>query len=130
MKKNNNSDRFKEESFEETDEFASFPEDEKIEVPEEIILPYVIELKYPIGWGGAEKRKTVIIKRRLTAKDVMNIPSENIKLGHMVTLVKHVTGESQAFINEMDTLDLFKCIEVVKNFLPGSRETGGERLTA
>lgn len=90
---------------------------------EQIQLPLTITLNYPVPWGK-NTRDNLIIKRRLLAKDVMEIPSENITLGHMVKLVAKVCEEPLAFIKEIDTIDLFAIIEVVKHFLPGSQETG------
>lgn len=121
-KKNEFDDEFYDEPFED-----SLEEQEKEEPvkPVPIELPHIVNLDFPIQWGKDEPpREIVTIKRRLQTKDVMSIPSENLKLGHMVKLVSKVTCEPMAFIEQLDTIDLFKCIEVVKNFLPVSQKTG------
>ena len=99
--------------------------DQKSSEKKEYPIPYTIRLKYPVEWGKDEDpRDTLIVKRRLKGKDLKEIPSDNIKLGHMVKLVSKITGEPMSFVDELDSEDLFKAIEVVKSFLPNSQTTG------
>lgn len=89
----------------------------------EFELPYVIKLDYPVEWGS-ETRDTITIKRRLKGKDLKGIPTENLKIGDMFKLVSKVTAEPNTFIDELDSKDLFKAIDVVKSFLPSTQMTG------
>lgn len=117
---------FEEEEFEEElEENSAEPESKTKDKP--ISLPHIIDLEFPVEWGKDEIRKIITIKRRLQTKDVMSIPTENLKFGHMVTLVSKITGEPLSFVKELDTIDLFKCIRVLQNFLPVSQETGDHR---
>ena len=91
----------------------------------EFEIPHEIKLDFPVPWGKNEDdRDTIIVKRRLKGKDLKGIPSESITLGHMFKLVSKITGEPMSFIDELDSKDLFKVIEVVKSFLPNSQTTG------
>jgi len=86
-------------------------------------VPYEIKLKYPIQWGK-DLRDTIIVKRRLKTKDLMSIPAEDVTLGDFIKLIRNVSAEPMAFIEELDTEDIFAAIEVVKSFLPNSRIIG------
>jgi hypothetical protein len=86
-------------------------------------LPHTIKLKHPIKWGQ-ETRNELVIKRTLKAKDFKGIPAQNFLMDHMLKMLSRMTGEPQAFIEELEVEDLFAAVEVVNAFLPGGLGTG------
>lgn len=95
--------------------------EEKEEVNYE--LPYTLNLQEPIEWGK-ETRTTVVVNRRLKAKDFKGIVASNIRFDDMMRLISKVSGEPIAFIEELDAADLFELSKVVQSFLPSGLTTG------
>lgn len=89
-------------------------------------LPYTIELKEPVQWGE-ETRTTIVVTRRLKAKDFKGIKASDIRFDDMMKLISRVTGEPIAFIEELDAADLFEASQVVQSFLPSGLTTGESR---
>jgi hypothetical protein len=92
----------------------------------EFDIPYTINLKTPIVWGE-ETRTTIVINRRLKAKDFKGIRASDIRFDDMMKLVSRVTAEPIKFIEEMDAADLFEATQVVQSFLPSGLTTGENR---
>lgn len=89
------------------------PEDMDEEVYE---LPYTITLQDPIEWGN-ETRETLVINRRLKAKDFKGIRATDLRFDDMIRLVSKATGESIKFIEELDGKDFNEASKVVQSFL-------------
>jgi len=92
----------------------------------EIVLPFTIKLTVPINWGS-ETRSTIVVNRRLQAKDFKGIKASDIRFDDMMKLISRVTGEPIAFIEELDATDLFNASQVVQSFLPNGLTTGESR---
>lgn len=86
-------------------------------------LPHTIELTIPIKWGS-ETRSTIVVSRRLKAKDFKGIKASDIRFDDMMKLISRVTSEPIAFIEELDATDLFNASQVVQSFLPSGLTTG------
>jgi len=89
-------------------------------------IPHTIELIVPVQWGD-ETISTIVINRRLKAKDFKGIKASDIRFDDMMKLVSRVTGESIKFIEELDAADLFEASQVVQSFLPSGLTTGESR---
>jgi len=89
-------------------------------------LPHTIELTIPVKWGE-ETRTTLVVNRRMQAKDFKGIKASDIRFDDMMKLISRVTGESIAFIEELDAADLFEASQVVQSFLPSGLTTGDSR---
>jgi len=92
----------------------------------EMDIPCEIPLQFPIQWGKGEDklRETVTVTRRLKAKDFKGIRPNDIRFDDMQKLMSKVTGESRAFIEELDSQDMFELTNVINYFLPSSQQTG------
>jgi len=90
-----------------------------------IEIPHTLALQFPVKWGDDGEISEVVVKRRLKAKDFKGIKVANMGFEDMIRLCVKVTGEPQAFIEELDSMDLFALIEVVNSFLPSTPEGGG-----
>lgn len=101
--------------------------EEKKEVEkEEIVLPYSIQLKYPLKFGDAEL-KELVVERRLRAGDYKGIPASGLKYDDIQRLISRMVGQPVSTIEKLDSLDMFTCVEVLDNFLPGGLRTGDSR---
>ena len=78
-------------------------------------LPIEIELEYPVEFGR-ETITAVTIKRRLTGKDMKDIPAD-MTFGDIQKIASRVTGLSPAIFEKMDLVDLKKVNEVLSSFL-------------
>lgn len=110
----------------EAPDFTKMSDHEKYTYEKKFPIPYTLQLEYSIDWTGDEQISEVIFERRLQAKDLISLPSEGVKMGHMLALVSKVTGKSQAFLQKLDSIDFFKCTDVISSFLPNSQKTGKE----
>jgi len=93
-----------------------------------IVLPHEITLEYPVEWGKNEElRTTITVVRRLKTKDFKGMPAggDSLLYDHLLKLMSRMTGESMAFIEELDADDMMKIAEVVNHFLPSGRQIGG-----
>lgn len=89
-------------------------------------LPHIIKLGYPVSHGN-DMIEEMVVKRRLTTKDLNNFPTEDIKLGDMFKLCGKVTQEHQNLIDKLDPQDTMKIVAVVKTFLPRSMQSGEDK---
>ena len=81
-------------------------------------VPYDFPLKYPVKWGKNDPDVTTItIERRLKAKDIKGIHPSDIRFDDMLKLMSKMTGQSMAFIEELDSEDMIALTEVVNSFL-------------
>jgi len=86
-------------------------------------LPYSLKMKYPFKYGERMVDE-ITFTNRLKAKDFKGIKSSDIKFDDIFTLTARMTGNSRAVIEEMDSVDLMKAVEVLNSFLPSSPTTG------
>lgn len=89
-------------------------------------IPHTMNLTVPVEWGE-ETRTSIVINRRLKARDFKGIKASDIRFDDMMKLVSKVTGESISFIEELDAADLFEASQVVQSFLPSGLTTGESR---
>jgi len=92
---------------------------------EGIKIPHTISLLYPFDWTKEEKVTEITFERRLKAKDFKNIKASDITFNDMMVLISKASNEPIRKIEELDSEDLFQCVEVVNSFLPDSPQTGG-----
>lgn len=89
-------------------------------------LPHTMELTIPVKWGE-ESRTSLVVNRRLKAKDFKGIKASDIRFDDMMKLISKVSGESIKFVEEMDAADLFQASQIVQSFLPSGLTTGESR---
>jgi len=89
-------------------------------------LPYTINLRVSVSWGD-ETRTTLVIQRRLKAKDFKGIKASDLKFDDMIRMISKVSGESISFIEELDGADLFEASNVVQSFLETGLTIGESR---
>lgn len=80
----------------------------------------VIELEHPITIGKGENTKTITemaVTRRLKGKDFKGIQANSIKFDDMMKLVSRVVSHPVSTIEELDSADLMRFVEVVNSFL-------------
>lgn len=97
---------------------------------EELVLPKVIQLKYPVEIGSGESKISVTevtIEKRLKAKHFKGIVAQNIKFDDMLLLVGRLIAQPPRIVDELDAKDLFELIDIVKYFLPDGLTTGDNR---
>ena len=88
---------------------------ETIEQNEKQKLPIEIELDYPVEFGK-ETITSVVIKRRITGKDMKDIPA-SFTFGDMQKLASRLTGLSPAVFEKMDVTDIRKINDAITDFL-------------
>jgi len=96
------------------------------EMQESYEIPHTINLEVPVKWGE-ETRTTIVVNRRMKAKDFKGIKASDIRFDDMMKLISKVTGEPVAFIEELDASDLFSASQVIQSFLPSGLTTGENR---
>lgn len=80
-------------------------------------IPYTVKLDYPFTYGKDREVVEIVFNRRLKAKDFKGINLKEIKFDEMMKLISKTTGEFSAVIEEIDSSDLMKCVEVINSFL-------------
>lgn len=80
-------------------------------------------LKVPVPWGSETVSELTIAP--LKAKHMRGVPGEP-KMGDLLILVGHVTGQPQAFIDELDAADAMALCGLVGGFLSGGQGTGAK----
>jgi hypothetical protein len=88
-----------------------------------IEIPHTFQLEHPFKYGEKQVEEIVFTKR-LQAKDFKGIKSNDIRFDDMFSLLARMTGNSRSLIEELDSIDLMKAIEVLNSFLPSSPTTG------
>jgi hypothetical protein len=96
---------------------------------EEIVLPIVIPLRFPIPavGGDGEPLRELTVEKRLTAEAFTGIPASGILFDHMFKLVSKLTAQPISTIKKLDALDMYDAIEVLNRFLPNGLKTGGSQ---
>lgn len=79
------------------------------------------QLKVPVQWGSETVSELTV--GALKAKHMRSVPAEP-KMGDLLILVGHVTGQPQAFIDELDAADAMALCGLVGGFLSGGQGTG------
>lgn len=83
---------------------------------EQYDLPHTIQLVEPIVWGS-ETRETLVIQRRLKAKDFKGMRATDLRYDDMLRLISKASGEPIAFVEELDAKDMGKASKVIQSFL-------------
>lgn len=83
---------------------------------EQYDLPHTIQLTEPITWGS-ETRETLVIQRRLKAKDFKGMRATDLRYDDMLRLISKASGEPITFIEELDAKDMGKASKVIQSFL-------------
>lgn len=84
--------------------------------------PVELVLKEPVTFGS--ELVTIFRFRRPKAKDFRRLPMEP-GLGDMLDLVGSLSGQPKAVVDELGVEDMSRVLEVVGDFMPGGRRTGG-----
>ncbi len=84
--------------------------------------PNIVTLEYPIEYGS--ELLSELSFRRLKTKDLKGIKFNSIGFDDFQKLIERLSGNPPSVVEELDAVDLMKCIEVVSSFLPGGPGTG------
>jgi hypothetical protein len=85
-------------------------------IEEQYDLPHTISLVEPIKWGD-ETRETLVIQRRLKAKDFKGMRATDLRYDDMLRLISKASGEPITFVEELDAKDMGKASKVIQSFL-------------
>jgi len=96
------------------------------QIENEVELPFTLTLREPITWG-TETRETVVITKRLKAKDFKGMRGSDMSFTDQISLISQATVEPVAFIEELDAGDFMVLSNVINSFLPHGLTTGDNR---
>lgn len=94
---------------------------ERVDIP--LDNENVVNLKYPVEVKGFEKVNTLTF-RRPKARDLKEVPVENLKMGDMLKLIAKLSNQPMPVIEEMDAADISATSKVISGFLNRGQETG------
>lgn len=90
-----------------------------------IEIPHTIVLDFPFPYGKDDEVTEIVVERRLKAKDFKGIKAQDIRFDDMLRLICRMTNQPMSKIEELDSIDMMKAVEVVNGFLPSSQTDGG-----
>jgi len=85
----------------------------------------VVELTYPVQ-HGSEQLRQLKLSRRLRAADFRGIKVDEIMFDDMLMLISRLFAVPTSVVDQLDSADFFKCVEVVNTFLPTGQTDGSQ----
>lgn len=109
----------------ETFNFNEEIEEEKSGEFDNITIPYTFKLNYPITLVNGDVLESLEVFRRLTGNDIMQLSSDDIKIGDLAIMFSKVTAQPKnSVIGKLDASDLIRGTTLVASFLKRGQKSG------